>query len=205
MTAIREKQLQKRKQETLDVALRLLMERGYSNFNMDDLADEAGISKPTLYQYFNSKDELVSQAMVRVYEKIEELLATLEDQSPLTRLEHFLRTALKTRAEKHYLAAPADMEMMRAIIHQYPPMVEHVRVVKAKLEHIVREAQAQGEIDPSLPAWVVVNTLFSFQRVIFNPFSQNDPPRSDDELAAAMESVVRLFKRGVQMEIQIPA
>ena len=204
MTAIREKQLQKRKQETLDVALRLLMERGYSNFNMDDLADEAGISKPTLYQYFNSKDELVSQAMVRVYEKMEELLASLADKSPLARLEHFLRTTLKTRAEKHSLVAPADIEMMRSIIHQYPPMVEHVRVIKAKLEHIVREAQEQGEIDPSLPAWVVVNTLFSLQRVMFNPFTRNDPPRSDDELAAAVESIVRLFKRGVAMEMPVP-
>ena len=32
MSTIREKRLEKRKQETLDVALRLLMERGYANF-----------------------------------------------------------------------------------------------------------------------------------------------------------------------------
>ena len=48
MTGIREKQLQKRKQETLDVALRLLLQRGYANLNMDELAVEAGISAATL-------------------------------------------------------------------------------------------------------------------------------------------------------------
>src|SRR5258708_38544363 len=98
MSGIREKQHEKRKQETLDVALRLLMERGYANLNMDELAEEVGISKPTLYQYFNSKDELVAQAMVRMLEKTEEQLSALADKSPLDQLEHFLRVLLKSRA-----------------------------------------------------------------------------------------------------------
>ena len=204
MTAIREKQLQKRKQEILDVALRLLMERGYANLNMDELADEAGLSKPTLYQYFNSKDELVARAVVRMFEKMEEKLAELHDQSPLDQLEHFLRTLLKARSEKRAMIGPAEIEMMRTIVKQYPYMTEHLRAAKQRLEQIVRQAQEQGEIDPALPAWVVVNTLFSLQRVIFNPFSQNDPPRSDEELAAAIDSIVRLFSRGVRMEVPVP-
>src|SRR6266849_11123360 len=108
MTAIREKQLQKRKQETLDVALRLLMERGYANLNMDELAEEAGISKPTLYQYFNSKDELVAQAVGRMFEKMEEQISGLSDKSPLEQLEHFLRAMLNARSAKRYTMDPAD-------------------------------------------------------------------------------------------------
>ena len=109
MSGIREKQLEKRKQETLDVALRLLLERGYANLNMDELAVEAGISKPTLYQYFDSKEDLVAKAMGRMFEKMEELIPEPSGSSPLEQLEDFLRMMLKTRTEKRYL-----MEIGRA-------------------------------------------------------------------------------------------
>src|SRR5712691_10608239 len=117
MTAIREKQLQKRKEETLDVALRLLLQRGYANLNMDELAVEAGISKPTLYQYFDSKEALAAQAMGRMFEKMQELIPERSEKSPLEQLENFLRVMLTARSEKRFLLAPGDMETLRSM-HQ---------------------------------------------------------------------------------------
>src|SRR3954454_16897433 len=105
MTRLREKQLQKRKQETLEVAMRLLFERGYANLNMDELAEEVGISKPTLYQDFNSKDELVALVIVRMYEKLEDELTSFSDKPPDDQLEHFLRVMLKGRSEKRHIMA----------------------------------------------------------------------------------------------------
>src|SRR4051812_25266653 len=113
MAKVREKQLQKRKQETLDVAIRLLMERGYSNLNMDELAEEVGISKPTLYQYFNSKEELIAQAMFRMFEKLEQRISDGSEEPPLEQLEQFLRLMLKSRLEKRNLMAQVDVEIMR--------------------------------------------------------------------------------------------
>ena len=199
MSGIREKQLEKRKQETLDVALRLLLERGYANLNMDELAVEAGISKPTLYQYFDSKEDLVAKAMGRMFEKMQELIPEPSDASPLEQLEDFLRVMLKTRLEKRYLMAPGDMEMLRAMHQNNPTIFGHMQSAKNKLEKIVRQGQAVGEIDPALPAWIVVNALFSLQRVISNPFAKEEPQRSDVELAAAIESIIRFFKQGIGM------
>jgi len=203
MAGIRERQLQKRKQETLDVALRLLMEHGYANLNMDELAEEAGISKPTLYQYFNSKDELVAQAMVRVFEKMEEHLSELSEKSPLEQLEHFLRLMLKSRSEKRNIMAQMDVEVMHSIVQRYPYMTEHLMATRLKLSQLVMKAQAQGEINPAIPAWVVVNAVFSLQGILHNPFMKTDPQRSDQELAEAIESIVHLFKQGVCNEIPL--
>src|SRR5260221_12300394 len=166
MSGIREKQHEKRKQEPLDVALRLLLQRGYANLNMDELAEEAGISKPTLYQYFESKEALAAQAVGRMFEKMAEQIPDVSDASPLEQLENFLRVMLKARADKRYIMAPGDMEVLRAI-HQNNPTISGVmQSAKNKLEQIVRHGQAVGEIDPALPAWVVVNALFSMQRII---------------------------------------
>ena len=203
MPGIRERQLQKRKQDTLDVALRLLIENGYANLNMDELAEEVGISKPTLYQYFNSKDELVAQAMVRMFEKMEEQLTALSERSPLAQLEHYLRLMLKSHSEKHSLMAQVDHEMMRSIVQRYPYMTEHLLATRARLDRIVKQAQALGEIDPALPAWVVVNAVFSLVGIIHNPMTRADPQRSDAELSAAIESIVHLFRRGVCGELPL--
>jgi AcrR family transcriptional regulator len=204
MTAIREKQLQKRKEETLDVALRLLLQRGYANLNMDELAVEAGISKPTLYQYFDNKEALAAQAIGRMFEKMQALIPEPSGQSPLAQLENFLRVMLKARSEKRYLMAPGDMELLRSMHQNNEVVFAHLQSAKNKLEKLVQQGQTVGEIDPDLPAWVIVNTLFSLQRIIFNPFARSEPQRSDDELAAAIESIVRFFRRGVSQEMPIP-
>lgn len=47
----------------LDAALRIFSEKGFAGASMDDIAAAAGISKPTLYQYFPSKDELFTAMM----------------------------------------------------------------------------------------------------------------------------------------------
>jgi AcrR family transcriptional regulator len=200
MARIREKQLQKRKQETLDVALRLLYERGYANLNMDELAEEVGISKPTLYQYFNSKDELVSQVIVRMFEKMEEQLSELSGKSPFDQLEHFLRLMLKSRAEKRHVMAQLDSEIRRSIIQRNPELREHLLTARSKLTRIVEKAQEAGDIDPALPAWVVVSMVFALQGIISNPYSKEELQRSDEEISEAIESIICLFRRGVGAE-----
>jgi len=48
----------RRRQQLLDVALTLFAERGYNATTMDDTAEAAGVTKPLLYQHFDSKRAL---------------------------------------------------------------------------------------------------------------------------------------------------
>jgi AcrR family transcriptional regulator len=47
-----------REQQMLEVATQVFGRLGYHGASMDQIADEAGISKPMLYAYFNSKEGL---------------------------------------------------------------------------------------------------------------------------------------------------
>jgi TetR/AcrR family transcriptional regulator len=197
MPKVHEKQLLKRKQETLDTVARLLTERGYANLNMDELAEEVGISKPTLYQYFNSKEELIAQATVRTFEKLEAQISEQSEKSPLDQLEHFLRFTLKARHENRNAVGQVDQELMRSILQRHPHVIDHLRTMKARLGQVVKKAQQQGQIDPSLPAWVVVNSMFALQRAVSNPFQKDELPRSESEVAEGIDAIVRMFKRGI--------
>lgn len=48
----------RRTDEILQAARRVMLIKNYTGATMDDIAAEAGISKPTIYQYFKTKDQL---------------------------------------------------------------------------------------------------------------------------------------------------
>lgn len=66
MTALSRRQQNRieREQRVLRAALKVFSETGYSGATMDAVAIEAGLSKPTLYQYFESKEALFSAMML---------------------------------------------------------------------------------------------------------------------------------------------
>ena len=52
-----------REQRILDAALKVFSQQGFAGTKMDAIAIEAGLSKPTLYQYFDSKEQLFTAMM----------------------------------------------------------------------------------------------------------------------------------------------
>ena len=44
----------------LSACTTLIQTRGFNNFTMDELAAKAGITKATVYRYFNSKDDIIA-------------------------------------------------------------------------------------------------------------------------------------------------
>ena len=67
MTALPKRQQNRieREKRLLDAALKIFSEKGFVSASMDDIAAEAGLTKPTLYQYFPSKDELFTAMMTQ--------------------------------------------------------------------------------------------------------------------------------------------
>lgn len=74
-----------RPQELLDAALDLFVERGYAATRLEDVARRAGVSKGTLYLYFENKEELfkavVRASIVPAIGDAEDALATFEGHS----------------------------------------------------------------------------------------------------------------------------
>jgi AcrR family transcriptional regulator len=77
-TEIRKRRKEARPAELLAAALNLFVERGYAATKLDDVAAKAGVSKGTLYLYFDSKDALfkavIEQGMLPVLAQGDALL-----------------------------------------------------------------------------------------------------------------------------------
>lgn len=59
----------------LQKASELFLEQGFKSVTMDDIANELGISKKTIYQYYASKPELVEKTILFINSKISRELA----------------------------------------------------------------------------------------------------------------------------------
>ncbi|WP_426034680.1 TetR/AcrR family transcriptional regulator [Cypionkella sp. TWP1-2-1b2] len=66
MTAIPQRELNRlaKQRRILDAALTVFAAEGYSGTSMDAIAAKAAVSKPTLYQYFGTKEQLFTEIML---------------------------------------------------------------------------------------------------------------------------------------------
>lgn len=193
----KERERQRREDDILQAAARLLHERGYANLNMDELADVVGISKPTLYAHFKSKDDLVVQVIVRNFHTVDDYLAQPPQGTVLERLVEVLRRMIKTkRTPGHFLGMP-NPELMR-MLHAHPVLETSRRRIDNALHALVEEGKANGEIAPDLPTDMIVRALFCLQGVVIGrPPEMYLIPDDEDALDQAIDHLIRLFLHGV--------
>jgi AcrR family transcriptional regulator len=68
-----------RRAQIIEAALACFSRKGYHNTTMDDIVAESGLSKGSLYWYFESKDDLFASALTSVFVDVgQEAVAALE-------------------------------------------------------------------------------------------------------------------------------
>ncbi|MGC4962803.1 TetR/AcrR family transcriptional regulator [Gordonia sp. DT218] len=82
-----------REQQMLDAAVKVFSENGFREASMDSIAAEAEISKPMLYLYYGSKDELFSACIERESGRFIEAMSVGFD--PSLRQREQARTVVK--------------------------------------------------------------------------------------------------------------
>src|SRR5947207_8857151 len=106
----------------LDAADRLIERFGYKKTTMDDLAQEVGIGKGTIYLYCPSKEEVALSCFERTTRRIHERLladATNSSQSPNLRLRQMLIERVMLRFEAAQRVARSLDDVMAAIRPSY--------------------------------------------------------------------------------------
>lgn len=72
---------EERKSQILDAAMETFAEKGFHKTRMADIAESSGLSKGSLYWYFDSKDAIILKLIDRVFEfEIKDLTALLTDE-----------------------------------------------------------------------------------------------------------------------------
>jgi AcrR family transcriptional regulator len=138
-----------REQQILDLAHARFAERGYAAVTMDDVAAEAGVTKPLLYAYFGNKERLYLACMQRAGDA---MLATVADaiadaESPADALRHGLRA--------FFAFVDGDRDAWRVLFDETQPaggeLARHVAEYRDRLLALVAETQLALIPEPARP------------------------------------------------------
>ena len=69
---------EERKHQIMSAAEQVFTDKGFDEARMEDIAEETGLSKGTLYLYFKSKDELIIAILDRLFQREFNVLETLD-------------------------------------------------------------------------------------------------------------------------------
>jgi AcrR family transcriptional regulator len=131
----------------LDAADRLLARYGYRKMTMDDLAQEVGIGKGTLYLHFRGKEEIalsrVDRLVRRIVEQLREIAA--KGDAPSDKLKEMLlmRVMFRFDAVQHYT------ESLSEVLRDIRPRLldRHARQFRSEalvFAEVLKEGQRAG-------------------------------------------------------------
>jgi TetR/AcrR family transcriptional repressor of nem operon len=140
--------------EVLDRALHAFWSKGYEGTSVQDLVDETGLGRASLYGAFGDKEQLFKRVLAHYVERAGAEMSTLEDEpSALLALERLFTSWLSVTCPKSgprgcFLVlsgtSSADREAWaRALLEQ------SMKQTEASLERIVRRGQEVGELKAS--------------------------------------------------------
>jgi AcrR family transcriptional regulator len=142
----------------VDAAERLFLRRDFPEVNMSGVADEAGISRPTLYKYFPSLDDLALAVEMRAMDalyRVEE--AWLEGEGrAIERIEGLLRELGRLALE-----SPAHLRFSGLFDHHYRSGYSSKAMAESygdflgrfdRIERLVAEGMADGSLRADLEA-----------------------------------------------------
>ena len=89
--SLRERKKARTRQAIADAAARLFAERGYEQVAVSDVAREAEVSEQTVYNYFQTKDQLVTDRDQLVQDELSRLIrARAPGSTPATAIREFV-------------------------------------------------------------------------------------------------------------------
>ena len=162
---------------------RLLAEKGFEAMTVDEVAAEVGIAKASLYKHFPSKEELACAAMVTAMQRAQAFIQELpEEPSPLDKLKSVTRWTMGLKIQGQMPSLPAQNSSLRATLMASKDYMDGLMEVSDVLGGWIEQAQAQGQINPALPAVAVLYTLFARACDPVIEFLKMGEQHTDDEI-----------------------
>jgi len=163
------------KLQILEASSKLYMKHGIRSVSMDDLARHLGISKKTIYQYFENKDALVTaMIMSHVEQEREEVNKILSSsENAIEQMQQIARMALRTLAE---VSSGTMFDLQKYYRKQWITITDlHKKLIHSVIKQNIERGIEEGIYRPEIEAEIIARLYgeMAFSIVNADVFSMN--------------------------------
>ncbi|HEX9459911.1 MAG TPA: TetR family transcriptional regulator [Thermoanaerobaculia bacterium] len=186
-----------RVQSIQEAAIRVISRKGMASATMQEIAEEAGVAKGTIYLYFRDREELVEKtfetAIGELHKRID---AALDAEGPFEqRLRAVITAKLSFFNENreffrlyHTLRMPEGNAMQqrrqkRACQPQYRARVE-------KLAAVLKLAMDAGEVRPLDPKRLALFLIETSTAIVLERLSEDAPPPESEDVELIVSTLL---------------
>ena len=200
------KDAKERRNEILDVAERLFGTKGFDHTSTNDILNEVGIARGTLYSHFKSKEDILNAMIDRITDRLISKAKSIVLQKEVPVLQ---RLTLAVRALN--VESPAGSVILEQV-HKPQNALLHQKLQESLLAEVnplvtelIEEAIEQGICHTDYPAEVVEMTLL-YSNTVFDDLAQNDGEIKRIKIEAFIYNLERLLgmERGSMQEAILP-
>ncbi|MEL7623451.1 MAG: TetR/AcrR family transcriptional regulator [Clostridiales bacterium] len=194
----KEKAQKNRREEIIRAALGAFGNKGFHNTRIEEVAAAAGIGKGTVYEYFRSKEELLSAAVHYEMEEMARQVKNTVDQ--VSTVKDKLKALIETVMFRHHKGCYLSMNINPAelgnAMKEFQSMAQEENLRWQRwLEEIIDAGVAGGEIrpvDPQLFLGALMGAVMNLVRPWGSSVWENYVPQE------AAERVTDFFFEGIK-------
>ena len=142
----------RRRQEVMDVAARIFSEKGYEATSIQEIAEEVGILKGSLYYYIDTKEDLLFGVIQEAYDAALGVIEDLEqrDGGALELIDALVRRHAEVFS-KTFVQSSVFFREFRALSPARQETIREAADVYSRfLNSQIRRGQRSGEIDSGI-------------------------------------------------------
>ena len=185
------KRQQDRRRSVLDAAVKVFSERGYRAASMHDIGAEVGLSKPSLYHYVQSKE----QVLVELYEEV--MADTLAGMGVILDKALPPLQALREAIVQRVVYTCENRALLRVFFEEEAemPRPQLANVIKARREYedaliaLVESARDDGMLELTTRPRIFVNAMLGAANWVYkwyDPDGDLGPPELGEQIADAL-------------------
>jgi AcrR family transcriptional regulator len=148
-----------KREAVLRTAVQLFLEQGYHRATLNEVAERLNITKPALYNYFRSKEEILFECWAIGQERVDDFIAAIDagGGSGLAKLRRLVRAYAENMATDYGASLvrfdPRDLSEKNS---------RTVRAAKKGIDRTFRDGIADGSIKPcdsKMTAFAIAGSL----------------------------------------------
>ena len=187
-----------KRDQVIEAARKLFHQFGFKKVSMDEIAKEAGVTKKTIYMYFESKEELLKYFIQEEIQNMKTIIEEVESKNMdfFDTVNEAICKLLKYRKEKDFLnVISREAEWLKD-----PILVKNLALIDTQIQNYIKnklqKAKEKGFIEFTN---LDVTAFLVYKMYIALIIEWSDKDKTMDEQMIA-NSISEVIKRGLRKE-----